>query len=163
VKLNKQGVRDLNSLRPKEPEPDFGKNQMPPEMASKLLSEQPAEFGAPLDPQVVEFLHLLAEECAETVQRVTKILRFGLRKNPWNGKDNVEQLEAEVGDILAVLDVLAVLEVIQDDRVNVNCKRKLDAFIQEENPARPRIRHMSPELLKKLKYYKWLKYEHHPK
>ena len=165
MKLNKQGVRDLNGIvnagakrfdeRPlsrasvaARVELTEGKNHLPAELASKLLANeqaQVAEFGAPLDPEQQEFLQLLAEECAETVQRVTKILRFGLRRNPWNGQDNVERLEAEIGDICAVLDVLELLGIVDSERVHSHTIRKLKAFVTEVDPARPRLRHITPE------------------
>jgi hypothetical protein len=164
TKTNKQGVRDLNNLKPKVPE--FGKNHLPAEMASKLLCDPEicapncpkAEFGAPLDPQVQEFLQILAEECAETIQRITKILRFGLRRNPWDGKDNVERFESEIGDILASLDVLASLKVIDPKRIEAHELKKLAAFITEENPAKPRLRHMDDALRATLaKYHAFIK------
>lgn len=158
TKLNKQGVRDLNAVGKKAvPTPgsfiagpgtseEFGKHQLPGELAAKLLSEQPAEFGAQLDPQVQEFLHILAEECAETVQRVTKILRFGMRRNPWDGKDNIERLESEIGDIHAAATVLVCLDVLNPDRIHAHAFRKLSAFVVEESPAKPRLRHADDRL-----------------
>jgi hypothetical protein len=168
MKLNKQGVRDLGhapktkvnsglaSLPPLMTQEEaatvrehFGKNQLPGEMAAKLLEGQ-AEFGAPLAPEVEEFLHILAEECGETVQRVTKILRFGLRRNPWDGKDNVERLEAEVADITAAATVLNLLGVVDAGRIVETTASKLRAFVVEENPAKPRIRHMTADLRAKI-------------
>lgn len=133
---------------------DFGDNQMPGELASKLLTEQSAEkvaqFGPPLEPVVREFLEVLAEECAETIKRVTKILRFGMRQNPWNGENNRVRLESEVGDICAALDVLEMLEVISSDLVHAHSDAKLAAFATEEDLVRPRIRYMTPELRAKI-------------
>jgi hypothetical protein len=168
MKLNKQGVRDLGhapktkvnsglaSLPPLMTQEEaaivrehFGKNQLPGEMAAKLLEGQ-AEFGAPLAPEVEEFLHILAEECAETIQRVTKVLRFGPRRNPWDGKDSVERLESEIGDVCAALDVLELLGLIDSDRVHDHTTRKLRAFVVEENPAKPRLRHATAELRAKI-------------
>lgn len=142
TKLNKQGVRDLGHGR----RPDFGKNEMPPELASKLLAPKVAEFGPPLTAEEQEFLEILAEECAETIQRTTKVLRFGIRTSPWDGKDTVERLEAEIGDICAALDVLELLGIIDSDRVKVHADRKLRAFVVEEDPVRPRLRHITPAL-----------------
>jgi hypothetical protein len=165
MKTNKQGVRDLGHASTKPKAPDFG----PSELAHKLLCEvgdtvkagafhreaqitygDAVEFGPPLAPEVQEFLQLLAEECAETIQRVTKILRFGVRRNPWDGQDNVERLEAEIGDICAALDVLELLGIIDGDRVQVHNDRKLKSFVVEENPTRPRIRHMTDDLRAKI-------------
>ena len=54
-----------------------------------------------------ELLTILAEENAEVVQRCTKILRFDLRVNPWTGVHNRESLERELGDVLAIMGLLA--------------------------------------------------------
>lgn len=143
MKLNKQGVRDLNHITKPKPVPDFGKNQLPGELAAKLLTETAATvpFGDALPPEVQEMLTILAEECGEVVQRVTKILRFGMRSNPWNGKDNVQQLETELGDIMAVIAALHALRVIDNDRVDELGMAKVEAFLVEEDPTRPRLRH----------------------
>jgi hypothetical protein len=167
VKVNKQGVRDLSYIQKRQSgltqeqivegaRPSFGKNEMPGELASALLTKAAydvAEYGAKPEPVVEEFLQILAEECAETVQRITKILRFGIRRNPWDGKDNIERLESEIGDICAALDVLSILKIVDPARIGEHEKRKLQAFAVEENPARPRIRHMTADLRDLLHQY----------
>lgn len=130
---------------------EFGKNQMPPEMASELLSKQPVEFGPDLDPQTEEFMDLLTEECAETIQRVTKILRFGFRDNPWTGEHNRTALHREIGDIFAVLEVLDTIGAIDINEVMDFADKKIEAFLVEENPERPRLRHMTEALREKLR------------
>lgn len=151
TKLNKQGVRDLNHIgKPKFP-PGSGGNERGIDGAFPPLAT--AEYGEALDPQAQEFMFLLAEECGETVQRVTKILRFGLRRNPWDGKDNVDRFESEIGDILAALDVLTILGVIKPERIGAYEKKKLLAFVHEENPQRPRIRHMNAKLREQILRY----------
>lgn len=62
-----------------------------------------------------ELFALLSEECGETVQAIGKILRHG--KHSWNpdvaGKrTNIEDLEKELGDILAVIEILRRAKVI---------------------------------------------------
>lgn len=55
-----------------------------------------------------ELLTLLQEECAEVIQEICKIKRFGLKsKNPYieNAKTNVENLNIEIGDLLASIDI----------------------------------------------------------
>jgi NTP pyrophosphatase (non-canonical NTP hydrolase) len=54
-----------------------------------------------------EALGILQEECAEVIVEVSKIRRFGLNSVSW--KTNVphnETLEMEVGDVLAMVDIL---------------------------------------------------------
>lgn len=76
-----------------------------------------------------EALAILAEECGEVVQRVGKILRHGKRK--YDGSDNVERLESEIGDICAILDVLSAEGVISEDRVMAFQEQKLRRFREE--------------------------------
>ena len=59
-----------------------------------------------ITPSQIERLSLLAEECAEVSQVVSKVLRFG-----WGGNtekhDNVEHLEQEIADLQVVIKMLA--------------------------------------------------------
>ena len=61
-----------------------------------------------LTPYQDELLEILAEECAEVVQEKSKIFRFGLDKESWHikGKTHAECLEQELGDVLAMIDLL---------------------------------------------------------
>lgn len=118
----------------------------PPPCRRTDPSPQVAPFGEPLSPEVTEILTILAEECGEVVQRVTKILRFGFRRNPWDDKDNVERLEQELGDVAALVECLHHLDVIDTSRVVDNAVKKLKAFLVEEDPTRPRLRHASEPL-----------------
>ena len=62
-------------------------------------------------------LLILAEECAEVSQRVTKSLRFGL-SNIQDGQplDNTARLEGEINDLLALLEMLWSRDVISRDK-----------------------------------------------
>ena len=52
-----------------------------------------------------EVMAILQEECAEVVQAVSKINRFGLESS-WQGVTNKEALITEIGDVLAVIIIL---------------------------------------------------------
>lgn len=57
----------------------------------------------------LELLGLLQEECAEVIQIVSKVRRFGYdSQNPYDpsGKSNLTLLKDEVGDVLAILKLL---------------------------------------------------------
>lgn len=59
-----------------------------------------------LTPAEAEALALLAEECAEVVQAVTKILRHGLdSEHPHSGDGNRETLNKEIGDVQAAVEI----------------------------------------------------------
>jgi NTP pyrophosphatase (non-canonical NTP hydrolase) len=51
-----------------------------------------------------EALTILAEECGELVQVISKIRRFGIEDN--NVKNKREWLAQEIGDVAAMIDVL---------------------------------------------------------
>ena len=49
-----------------------------------------------------ELLLILQEECAEVIQAVSKIFRFGI-DTEWNGETNRQHLEEELGDLKCML------------------------------------------------------------
>ncbi len=54
-----------------------------------------------------ECLNILQEECAEVIQAASKIKRFGVVGKPLNTTlTNRESLEMELGDVLALVDLL---------------------------------------------------------
>ena len=75
-------------------------------------------------------LGLLQEECAEVIQIVNKIRRFGL-ESEYNGKTNQESLFAEINDIYAVLGLIredfSILHMIDDSHVALK-KGKIAKF-----------------------------------
>ena len=57
-----------------------------------------------------EALLILAEECAEVIQAISKCQRFGIDVcKPGKPRTNREHLETELGDLLAMI------EILQDD------------------------------------------------
>ena len=66
-----------------------------------------------------EALIILAEECAEVQQEVSKILRFGPEK------DNLKNLEKEIGDVIAMLTILAHQGMLDEDRIMRRVPAKL--------------------------------------
>lgn len=52
-----------------------------------------------------EVLNISQEECAEVIQAISKIKRFGL-DSVYDGKTNKEHLEDEVGDVLCFFEML---------------------------------------------------------
>jgi NTP pyrophosphatase (non-canonical NTP hydrolase) len=65
------------------------------------------EEAVQLTPRINEYLGILQEECAEVIQIVSKINRFGLYSvNPYDApprKTNRELLTDEVGDLYAMI------------------------------------------------------------
>lgn len=60
-----------------------------------------------------EVMNILSEECAEVIQAVSKCHRFGLDNyKPNKPKTNREHLEEELGDLLAMIDILQEMDVV---------------------------------------------------
>ena len=59
-----------------------------------------------------EALIILKEECAEVIQAVSKCYRFGLDNSHKSGLTQRANLELEVGDMLALVDILVDQGVI---------------------------------------------------
>jgi NTP pyrophosphatase (non-canonical NTP hydrolase) len=60
-----------------------------------------------------EVLDILQEECAEVVQAVSKIRRFGIdNAKPGTSYTNREHLEEEIGDLLAMIDILQINNIV---------------------------------------------------
>jgi NTP pyrophosphatase (non-canonical NTP hydrolase) len=95
-------------------------------------------FSNNLTPAQVELLAILAEECAEVVQSVCKVLRHGYESTN-NGKlpcTNREDLEREMGDLRAAMILLCESGDADKATVHHYADRKLKA---------PRYTHHQPE------------------
>ena len=69
--------------------------------------------------QINEVMDILQEECAEVIQAVSKIRRFGYETRwPEEGPTNRYHLETEVGDLLAMIGILIENGIISDSNVN---------------------------------------------
>jgi NTP pyrophosphatase (non-canonical NTP hydrolase) len=79
--------------------------------------------------RIFETLGILQEECAEVIQNVSKCRRFGLENKYLNGEGTQrENLEKEIGDVLAMVDILmdqGVLSGAALDKAIENKKQKL--------------------------------------
>jgi NTP pyrophosphatase (non-canonical NTP hydrolase) len=59
-----------------------------------------------------EVLLILQEECAEVTQAVSKCFRFGPdQMKPGKERTNINMLEEEIGDLLAMIELLTDLDV----------------------------------------------------
>jgi len=76
---------------------------------------------------------VLQEECAEVIQAVSKINRFGMH-GEWQGVTNKQSLVTEIGDVLAIIKVLMKetdINITENDLENaVEAKlKKLEIFL----------------------------------
>ena len=81
-----------------------------------------------------ELLTILGEECAEVIQILAKIERFGQDScYPGETKNNMDRLHEEIADILAVVDLLLNEEMLDDHKLqNGKLKKrvKLNQFMK---------------------------------
>lgn len=86
-----------------------------------------------------EVLTILAEECAEVIQRVTKAQRFGLEeRQPGQQMDNAGRLALEIGDVLAMVDTAIEAGLVRRadiDRGYGFKMEKLRKFLQARPPG----------------------------
>lgn len=81
-----------------------------------------------------EALDLLQEECAEVTIEVSKIRRFGIdTKHYKTGIPHLEMLETEVGDVLALVDILIDQGVLSRERLDIAIEKKKLKLAQWSN------------------------------
>jgi len=82
-----------------------------------------------MNEKIKEALGILQEECAEVIVEVSKCNRFGMDSNHYKtGLRHSIMLETEIGDVLAMVDILVDQGVLDMDRLEVakeNKKQKL--------------------------------------
>ena len=83
---------------------------------------------ATMENKVNEIYAITQEECAEVVQAISKVMRFGL-DSTHNGKSNRDHLEEELGDLQCMINLL--IEVGVCDMVSV-----LEASKRKRNKLR---------------------------
>lgn len=75
--------------------------------------------------QVQEALDILQEECAEVIVEVSKCRRFGLDSLHYkSGVKHSTMLEIEVGDVLALIDILVEQGILDRDGLEVATENK---------------------------------------
>jgi NTP pyrophosphatase (non-canonical NTP hydrolase) len=86
-----------------------------------------------------EILLILQEECAEVTQAISKCFRFGpdqVKPNSSNNQTNVQALQEELGDLLAMIELLVDKDVgVTDNGLMKAKKNKFDKLKQWSNIA----------------------------
>jgi NTP pyrophosphatase (non-canonical NTP hydrolase) len=80
-----------------------------------------------------QVMGILTEECAEVIQAVSKVNRFGL-ESEWEGITNKQSLITEIGDVIALIKVLlddTDINITDEEiQLAVNAKlKKLEIFL----------------------------------
>ena len=74
-----------------------------------------------------EVMNILSEECAEVIQAISKCHRFGLDNvKPGKPKTNKEHLEEELGDLLAMVDIMLEKGIIQQAHLDIAKTNKIE-------------------------------------
>jgi NTP pyrophosphatase (non-canonical NTP hydrolase) len=67
-----------------------------------------------------EALVILQEECAEVIVEVSKIRRFGIDSVHYKtGQSHKSMLEMEIGDVLAMVDILLAQQIISWENIEL--------------------------------------------
>ena len=78
-----------------------------------------------MNEQIAEALGILQEECAEVIQEVSKIRRFGLDELSYHtGTSHRATLEAEVGDVLCLIDYLIEKQILDPTQLGTAKRNK---------------------------------------
>lgn len=94
----------------------------------------------PPTPRQREILDILIEECAEVIQRATKMLRFGVEEvQPQQHLTNKDRLSFELGDLKAIVN--EAIEARLADRATIENsavakRRKLERYMQTTEESR---------------------------
>lgn len=64
-----------------------------------------------------EILVITQEECAEVIQEISKIFRFGIAELHKDGMSHQEKLEMEIGDLLCMINLLTSHGLVRPDVV----------------------------------------------
>ena len=91
-----------------------------------------------------EILLIAQEECAEVIQAISKIFRFGFdAQHPNEDRNNLQRLEEELGDLVCMIGLLMNKKIVSESGVESAAELKLKKlrtwstiFGDEPNPPR---------------------------
>jgi NTP pyrophosphatase (non-canonical NTP hydrolase) len=81
-----------------------------------------------MNKQIDEIMSILQEECAELIQMISKIRRFGedAVHPEIPNKTNMHRFQEELGDVLALIEILEAHDYININHVNMLKHKKFD-------------------------------------
>jgi NTP pyrophosphatase (non-canonical NTP hydrolase) len=81
-----------------------------------------------------EVLLIAQEECAEVIQAISKCFRFGLdNTKPGKPKTNREHLEEELGDLLAMMNIMCEKKMVNYSAIEEAARQKVQKLKQWSN------------------------------
>jgi NTP pyrophosphatase (non-canonical NTP hydrolase) len=81
-----------------------------------------------MDKQIDEIMSILQEECAEVIQMVSKVRRFGEFNHHPDEPDltNLAKFKQELGDVIAMIELLAAHDYIDMQHIHMLKHEKFD-------------------------------------
>ena len=70
-----------------------------------------------------QILLICQEECAEVTQAISKVFRFGY-DSEYNDRTNRQRLTEEVGDLIAMIDLMFEAGIIDESSTNMAALQK---------------------------------------
>ncbi len=87
-----------------------------------------------MDDKLHEIMNILSEECAEVIQAISKCHRFGLdNAKPGKPLTNAQHMEAEIGDLLAMVDLLKSKGIITEEGLVSSKQAKIEKLKKWSN------------------------------
>jgi NTP pyrophosphatase (non-canonical NTP hydrolase) len=84
--------------------------------------------------KVRTLMSITQEECAEVIQAISKVFRFGVdMRYPENGPTNRERLEEEIGDLLCMISLMVAKGYVNESNILDAEERKLDKLRKWSN------------------------------
>ena len=81
-----------------------------------------------------EVMDITQEECAEVIQAISKIRRFGIdNAKPGTEYSNREHLEEELGDVLAMIDILLINDIVNWGNLHKAKRAKIEKLKKWSN------------------------------
>lgn len=91
-------------------------------------------YNSNMNSKSQEIMSILQEECSEVIQAVSKINRFGIDNcKPGKPKTNREHLEEELGDLEAMIQLLADTGVVTKHNVELAKNAKFEKLKKWSN------------------------------
>ena len=78
-----------------------------------------------MNDRIRETLVITQEECAEVIQEISKIFRFGIDEMHKSGVVHREKLNQEVGDLLCMIDLLIEQGLLNQQDLDAAKEKKI--------------------------------------
>lgn len=86
-----------------------------------------------IDSKQREILIITQEEAAEVIQEISKVFRFGIDDNHRDGMTHRKRLTTEVGDLLAMIDLMIDNRLIDPAEIELAKQAKTDKLRRYSN------------------------------